>query len=54
MASNDGWFLRDPTGCYHNPDGLKFDTAEDALAHLKAYRARRLDRALKAVKKDAV
>jgi len=40
-APNDGWMLRDPSGCYHDPNGSKFDTADDALAHLKARRAKR-------------
>jgi|SRR5215467_6954607 len=38
-APNDGWI--DPTGRYHDPDGSKFDAADEALAHLKMHRARR-------------
>ena len=40
-ARNDGWMLREPTGRYHDPDGSKFDTADEALVHLKARRVRR-------------
>ena len=39
-ALNDGWMLRDPSGCYHDPDGSKFDTVDEALAHLQARRRR--------------
>jgi hypothetical protein len=53
-ALNDGWFLRDPAGRYHSPHGAKYSNAEDALADLKANRAKRLARTLKAVKPDTV
>jgi hypothetical protein len=39
-ALNDGWFLRDPTGRYHDRNGPKFDTAEEALAYLMPERKR--------------
>jgi hypothetical protein len=44
-APNEGWALRGPAGHYHDPDGLKFDTADDVLAHFKSGRARRARKA---------
>jgi len=32
---NYPYALRDPAGRYHCPDGSKFDSADDAFAHLK-------------------
>ena len=31
--SSTPMMIRDPAGRYHNPDGSKFNTADEALAH---------------------